>query len=58
MYDIYINKYENTILELSAALNDENLNDENTAKKRTRTTKRTTKRATRKTRRKGTTKRI
>lgn len=33
VYDIYINKYENTILELSAALNDENLNDENTAKK-------------------------
>ena len=33
VYDIYIKKYENTILELSAALNDENSNDENTAKK-------------------------
>ena len=33
VYDIYIKKYENTILELSAALNDENINDENTAKK-------------------------
>ena len=58
VYDIYIKKYENTILELSAALNDENLNDENTAKKGQEQQREQQKRATRKTRRKGTTKRI